>query len=1056
MARASARVPLVVQALWWRRGVSLVTLVVAALTVAAAAIAPIYSRAAAESVLRDRLSTAAPEDVGVSVEGTVATGDPTATADALASFPVAGQTPWYPRRILAFGVISQTGVTTPEPAGSRVATQVFWRDDVCAHLVIVDGRCPARAGEIAVSARTSEERPEWSLGARAPLEELPTATVAADGSTTTAPIVGEVVGIYRPRSTADPYWFGRTYFNAHPYTGRGEGPDTVDAFVTDRATFDRLAPSADATVTADYPLDPSAVRLADVPALRGTLGSIRTGPAAEAGYEVRSSLDAVLDSTEQEVALLTVAALVVSVQLALLAAVVLFQVVADTTEARGNEIALAKLRGLPSRSTVLVGLAEPLVLLVAAIPLGLGVAWVTSAAMTRVFLLPGTPVAVPLGAGIAVVLALLGGGTAAALAARRTLTRPVLEQWTSGASVSDRSGRRLLLLDLAVAGTSLAGFALLSTLTPAAAPYASAAADATTGVAGVLVLLAPGLLVVAVALLGVRLVPVVGRLGLRPTRAGRRVGLFLALRQVVRRPAGVRLAALLAVALGLATFAVGAESVATTNRDARAALELGATQVLDVSFERRHDPVEITRRVDPEGRWSMAVAAWLPYGGDVTGTVLGVDSARLDAVARWDAVGSPTSAPDVTARIAPELPPPVTITADAVRVVLEEVSFTGTAPVVTVLVSDDAGYHLLVAGPLVPGTGTYQAAAPCLAGCQLLQIGLDRRHVRDSPFRGRLVYARMDERRDGSWRPVDAGFGVPGAWRPTPLAGIPSPNHLTVRNGQLHDDVATIGSETPSIQHADAPLPLPALATPGSTRQEDPEAPPTMEDSRGRVIPLDLVERPDRLPVVGADGVLVDLGNLRTVALGSETESRWSVWLGDQAPPDAVARLTAAGLLVNSTASIADREGLLSRQGPALSLRLLLVCAAAGAALSAGAVAVAVAVTGRRRSFELAALGAVGVPRRQLMAACVGEQGLLLGAGLLVGVPAGVVAARLSLSLIPQFADPTPALLTLTPGVAPVVILTVVAGVLVAATAWIAGVAVLRASVPARLREADQ
>ena len=49
----------------------------------------------------------------------------------------------------------------------------------------------------------------------------------------------------------------------------------------------------------------------------------------------------------------------------------LFQVVSDTAEARGNEIALAKVRGRGPLSTLRFGLAEPLVLLLLAIPLGL-------------------------------------------------------------------------------------------------------------------------------------------------------------------------------------------------------------------------------------------------------------------------------------------------------------------------------------------------------------------------------------------------------------------------------------------------------------------------------------------------------------------------------------------------------------------------------------------------------------------------------------------------------------------------------------------------------------
>jgi len=67
--------------------------------------------------------------------------------------------------------------------------------------------------------------------------------------------------------------------------------------------------------------------------------------------------------------------------------------------------------------------------------------------------------------------------------------------------------------------------------------------------------------------------------------------LFLAARQVARRPAGLRLAAMLAVAVGLASFGVSGEAVAAGNRDARAQAELGAQRVVAMQFERGVDPV---------------------------------------------------------------------------------------------------------------------------------------------------------------------------------------------------------------------------------------------------------------------------------------------------------------------------------------------------------------------------------------------------------------------------------------------------------------------------------
>lgn len=1027
------RAPLTLRALWWRRGVSAVILAVAVLTVAAAAVGPTYAHAAGESVLRDRLAEAAAADVGMAFEGRTGSGDEAATTALGPAFPAAGSAVGYPTRIRSLDAAVRARATTDaHPAPTPVLTQLVWREGACDHIVLVAGRCPSAAGEVAVTARTTAGQPEWDVGARGVLGRR-----GAD-------VDVRVVGVYRARSQQDPFWFDRPYFSPHLYSGWGDGPDTVDAFLTDASTFASLPAGVETDYAVDYPLDATAVRLADVPGLRALVAKWRSGPAAAADADLRTALPTVLDRIEDELRLLDLAALVVCVQLALLAGLVLFQVVADTTEARGNEVALAKLRGLRPRSTVAVALAEPVVLLGLAVPLGVVAAWLASVWLAATFLLAGTPVVVTGGTWVAAAAAMVGGAVASVLAARRTLTRPVLEQW-SGPPPRPR-GRLLLVADLAVAAAALVGFAVLGAPGPEGATA--------TGVRGVVVLLAPGLLVLAVALLAVRLVPLAARLGLPPTRASRHVGAFLALRQVTRRPAGLRLATLLAVALGLAVFAVGAESAAAANRASRAALELGAARVLQVSYEPgAHDPQAVVRAVDPDGRWAMAAARWIPDGGDVTGAVLAVDAARLPAVSRWDAAGTGATASAAASALAVPLPPPVPVSGDAVRVRLATDGLSGAPPLVTLVLRDRDGYQTKETTPLRGGTATYEADIACGPECRLVQIGFDRRALPSSPLRAAVTFLGAEERRGGSWQPLPAGFAEPGAWRPVAVPGAPPALSLAAVGDRLVATIVAEGSENPALERAESPLTVPAYV---SGDAAPPGTAASVQDSQSHVVPLTLAAHLPRLPVVGADGLVLDLAPLRSATRGVETESQWYVWLGDAAPADAVARLTAAGLLVDGEGSLAARTDLLGRQGPALALRLLLACAVAGACLAAAAVAIAVAVTGRRRSFEIAALGAVGVPRRSLLGACVGEQVLLLGAGLLVGIPAGILAARLSLPLIPQFADPTAALLTYVPGAAPVAAVTAAAVVGVAVVAWVAGTLVLRAAVPARLREAER
>jgi predicted lysophospholipase L1 biosynthesis ABC-type transport system permease subunit len=216
------------------------------------------------------------------------------------------------------------------------------------------------------------------------------------------------------------------------------------------------------------------------------------------------------------------------------------------------------------------------------------------------------------------------------------------------------------------------------------------------------------------------------------------------------------------------------------------------------------------------------------------------------------------------------------------------------------------------------------------------------------------------------------------------------------------------------------------------------------------------VERFTRvLPAVLADGVVLDLNPLESELPGFSYEASWQVWLSNAAPPDALERLRAAGLDPGAVRSQSERVRQLSRQAPALALLLLLGCAVAGAVLAAGGTAISISAAGRRRSYELAALRAVGAERRALLRAGVLEQLLLLGSAVLLGVPTGLLAARVAMPVIPEFADRTPITLHYSPQWLPTAVFAAGFVVLLVATAFLAGRALLRIALPARLREAE-
>ena len=108
---------------------------------------------------------------------------------------------------------------------------------------------------------------------------------------------------------------------------------------------------------------------------------------------MRTYLPAVLRDAARDKQEVQAATLVVVLELAALSLLVLLQVVSGAVEARGDEIALAKLRGLRPSRTVLFALAEPVSLLVLAAPLGLVCALVATHLLTDAALVDGTPVA---------------------------------------------------------------------------------------------------------------------------------------------------------------------------------------------------------------------------------------------------------------------------------------------------------------------------------------------------------------------------------------------------------------------------------------------------------------------------------------------------------------------------------------------------------------------------------------------------------------------------------------------------------------------------------------
>jgi hypothetical protein len=608
---------LALRGIWWRRGISLLLLAVATFVIAAAAGGPIYLRAAQESLLQDELRSWPTVATGLSVEQ-VEEARPGMLGDLAAT--VARAADGLPAHRPQIGGLELDALVLDD-RDSLVATgRIAHREGVCGAVRLRRGRCPVAAGEAMISAATALVV-EGGVGRD--LRVGPVPPVLRGGSTPPIPkLTLRVVGVYDALDPDAPHWHSRGYVASGPLPP-SEGT-RVDAVLTPAATFEQLSDRAFARVVVDLALDPAQVRLAGLPALRAGADRLRQriDERAPDAY-VTTFLGNVLSAAAINRRALTLPVLFVIAQLVGLGWFVLYMATANASSARAGEVALAKLRGFPPGAVLAFGLLEVLLLLVAAVPLGLLAGRAGIGLVAAAQLLPGTPVVVPpaalAGAGVA-----FGGALAAAfLSGTRVLRRSVPE--LARRATAGRPGRRQVLGEAVAFVAAGAGLTLLV--------VGGALGHAQQGDFRATALLVPGLVTLMAALAGARLLATGCRVAYRPTRASPRLGAFLAVRQVARRPVGLRLVVVLATAVGLATFAVAGWSVFGRNRHDRAMAGVGAARVLTVRAPDQASPAAQVEAADPGGRAAMAAATSLTPSADVE--LVGVDTRRLAAVGFW-------------------------------------------------------------------------------------------------------------------------------------------------------------------------------------------------------------------------------------------------------------------------------------------------------------------------------------------------------------------------------------------------------------------------------------
>jgi putative ABC transport system permease protein len=999
--------------LWHRAGTSIVILVVSLCATAAAAIGPIYYAAARDSILQDALTT---PDVVTRGFQTTQSGGLHSTLDTFSQ-----QVDDQVRPALGGGAEEQRLLQPPIRAMEH---QVFfrdlletvglvWRSDVCAHLRLRTGRCPTQRNDVIVSSSLAADN-HWRVGQTVQAQDHP-------------PF--KVVGIYRVPNTRLDYWYARGagYFPAEVETALPTPP--FDAMFTARSTIESLRHNPQGTLVVVQVLNVPKVTADDVDPVGKMATRLQNSPSLlHNQVVVTTGIPATIEEVHSSWSALAVPVLVVTAELLVLTWLLLFLVVTDAVEARGTEIALAKLRGYGAARAMLFGLGEPAVLLLLALPIGALLGWALTAVLTGVLLREGTPVPLPALGWAAAVLAVLGGAAAVVVAGRRTVVRPVVEQWRR---TGRRANDRAWVFDAVVLTAAVAGLAEL---------FGSGTLSSSTQSS--LALLVPGLLGLAIAVVGSRLLPAICRSLFSRTRTKGDLGGFLAVRHIARRPGGTRTTMILATAVALATFSMAAWIVGDANRTRIAQIGVGAPTVLTVAPPLGVDLGHVVERIDPGGQTASAVETF--DNGSVM--LVGVQPQRFARVAHWSAggVGDPAT---VLADLHPPAPDSIVLTGDRVRLRLRDavvhpdevaavadVAATGSsAPTPVEMGNLRSGGRLLV-GDL--------AGCPCI----LKDIQLTLPGGRAGQVNGRLTLVGIDQHTSSGWTPVGRSLSN-GQWADT------VDQQVDVRADA--DGVAwqffSPGTTPATLHVVDRPDPLPAVVSKALDKPNTAIPASGLNAVQVQVAPTATVPG---VPGAAFNGVVVDLDYALRAATADTSPATLQVWVRGDA--EKVRRdLVAAGVPVISSVSSSETADELGRQGPGLASVLFLTDAAAAAVLAALAAILSLSAAARRRRYEYAALAAAGASRRSLYRALAIEQIVVIGFGALTGVVAGLLASGIAGRSVPEFVHPpaspllsylpSPLFMGLVIGFGLIVLMAVAAA---------AASALLRSVTPEQLREA--
>lgn len=952
-----------------RRAQAVTLFLLAAIAVAAAVAGPVSMRATDEAVVRLEVANATARERAISL---IVLENPTAPESLRQLESLIGYVAQPGFEVIRGGELTIFGPSAdPAAVQALTGTRLVFRDGLCGHVTILDGRCLIGNMELIVGAQTA---------ARTGLRPGDVATVQAlaydpDGRTIPdgAPATMTVVGVYDPIDVDEPYWGGQRYFPINADGTRTEAVfttvGTVELLEHTLGTgyLDSLVPPSELT----------AQRLAD---LSDVVDDAAEQVSGLSGVLMATAIPQLAERVATSRELARQLGPVAFIPLAGVSLFVIYLAVAYGVFGRRSELGLVALRGVSTRRRWVLATGETVIAILLGAPVGyvLGHLGVGLVARLRLGTDEGTGLSLaslPYAAGavaIALAVALLGQ--------RRAVAEPVVELL--------RGVPRSRGVWSAVAIETLIGaLAVVATL------QLRTAGEQISGLG----LLVPGLLVVAVGLLAARIYVAVTAAVARFSLRRGLLGAGLAAVQLARRPGSHRLFVLLAIGAAMLAFVAAGMDVAARAREDRASVQTGASRVLQVQAADARRLLWATADLDPDGRWAMA-AVVVPPTDPRQPTVLAVDTSRLGAVAVWrpefgadpaavaSAIAPPPEAPlivrgsELSMDVEVDFPLEVGAPYLPVDVFLEFVTLDGRARS-TASVSDLAvGMHTVT----MPLGG-------CAEGCRLVAVTIGD----VQPYATHVVLRGL--------RQVDPPVELVSVadltdrerWRAAPdVSVVPTSGGLGVR--WLPRDF--LQENTIRVALADGPLPVPVV----SAGLERVGLVSSLDET---LIPSQAQLELSMLPRLGTYGVLADLSYLERTTVGTLMLEGAEIWLGPDAPADAVEQFRALGLAVVAESTVVQERAILARQGPALALQFHLAAAAFGVLLALGGLGLVAAVDRRARAADLRALRVHGLPRRMVRRAALwGYLATVIAAGL-TGLAGALVAWAVAGDRIPIFTE---------------------------------------------------